>query len=84
MFSSSEKRAHRFELRFSADERGRLSREIRHAALDRPWGREIDRESLDAKLVQALRPGEVLQPVVAEVAEGEAVEVLGEEVAGGL
>jgi hypothetical protein len=64
-----------------ADERRRLSREVRHAAFDRPRGRELGDEPLPAELVQALRPSEVLQPVVAEVAEGEAVEVLGKEVA---
>ena len=65
--------ADRVELLVPADERRRLRRQIRASALERPQGRELRRQAGDEELVQALRPAQVFEPVLAEVAEAQAV-----------
>ena len=67
----------------ASDERRRLGRKVGRAAFNRPRRREVGGEPLDAELMKPLRAGQVLQPVVAEVAEAETV-ALREQVARGL
>jgi hypothetical protein len=58
------------DLLLPADEGGELHREVAGPGVQRPRRREVGREALDQQLVQVLGHGDVLQPVVAQVAEG--------------
>jgi hypothetical protein len=60
---------------FASEEGRRLGRKVRRAALERPRRRKIGRYPGDAELVEALRPAEVLEPVLSEVAEDEPAEL---------
>ena len=56
------------ELALASYEWGGLRRQIRRLVVQSPHGRELRRQPLDQQLVELLRLGEVLQPVLAEIA----------------
>ena len=61
------------ELPRAADERIRLGREVGRPVAQRRQRREVGREALDDQLVEALRAGQVLEPMVAQVVHLEAL-----------
>jgi hypothetical protein len=65
--------ADRLQLGFPAHEGGRLGRQVVGSKVERRQRRELGRQRRMADLVQAFRAAQVLQPVLAEVAQPDAV-----------
>ena len=61
------------ELLVAADERRELGRQVVRPGVERSQWREIVREAVDDELGEALGGAQVLQSVLAEIAEGDAV-----------
>src|SRR6185369_17865512 len=57
------------EHRVAADERRRLGREVVRPAIEGRQGRKLRRQVPVGDLEEMLRPAEILQPVIAEIAE---------------
>ena len=61
------------ELLVAADERRELGRQVVRPGVQRPQRREVVRHALDDELGDALRGAQVLEPMLPEVAEGDAI-----------
>ena len=61
------------ELLVAADEGRELGRQVVRPGVQRPQRREVGRHAIDDELGEALRGAQVLQPMLPEVAEGDAV-----------
>lgn len=61
------------DLPLAPDERGQLRRQIVRSGVERAQRREVGRQAIDDELAQALGCAEVLEPMLPEVAQGDAV-----------